>query len=119
MKNTGIAILGYGVVGSGVAELVTKNSDKNIYIEKILDIRDIPDDRYAHLLTKKQGDILENPNVKIVVETIGGTGVAYELTKKALSAGKHVVTSNKDLVAAHGPELLKIADEKGVRYLFE
>lgn len=120
------AILGYGVVGSGVSELVRTNANsiarragKRIVIKKILDIRDFPDGPDAALLTKDAEDIFADPEIKIVVETIGGTGVAHAFTRRALEAGKHVVTSNKELVASQGPELMQLAHDHGVQYLFE
>lgn len=121
-----VAVIGYGVVGSGVAEIIRKNcvsigkkAGEEISVKKILDIRDFPDSPDKELLTKNSEEVFEDPSIGIVVETIGGTGIAYEYTKNALKSGKHVVTSNKELVATHGPELLKIAEENGVNYLFE
>ena len=121
-----IAILGYGVVGSGVVEIVQNNSlgiktraGKSIKVKKILDIRDFPNDPNAHLFTKKPEEIFFDSSINVVIETIGGIGVAYKFTKEALQNGKSVVTSNKELVATHGPELLRIAEENGVCYLFE
>jgi len=121
-----IAILGYGVVGSGVAEVIRKNGQsiadragEKIKVRKILDIRDFPDSPDRDLMTRDPEEIFGDPDIKIVVETIGGTGVAREFTKRAFNAGKHVVTSNKELVAVHGPELLKLAADNGVSYLFE
>jgi len=121
-----VAILGYGTVGSGVADVISTNADKisqsaaqDIKIKYILDLRDFPDSPYKDCFTKDFSVIENDPEVKIVVETIGGTGVAYEYTKRALLAGKSVVTSNKELVASHGCELLKIAREKNLNYLFE
>jgi len=121
-----IAVLGYGVVGSGVVEVLDKNAaaiekraGEAIKVKKILDIRDFDDSPYKELFTKDFNDILEDESIKIVVETIGVLKVSYEYTKKALESGRHVVTSNKELVATYGPELLKIAAEKKVHYLFE
>ncbi|UWV47786.1 homoserine dehydrogenase [Acetivibrio thermocellus] len=121
-----IAVIGYGVVGSGVVEVIRKNSvsiskkaGQEIRVKKILDIRDFPDSPERDLFTKNPDEIFDDPSIGIVVETIGGIGAAYEFTKKALSKGKNVVTSNKELVATHGPELLKLAKENGVNYLFE
>lgn len=121
-----IAILGYGVVGSGVIEVIKRNSlsiaeraGKGVFVKKILDIRDFPDSPDKEILTKNPEDVFNDDSISIVVETIGGTGIAYEFTKRALGLGKHVVTSNKELVATHGPELLKLAMEKGAHYLFE
>ncbi len=121
-----IAIVGYGVVGSGVAEVIRKNSQsiamragEPIRVKKILDIRDFPDSPDSELFTKNPDDVFGDPDIKVVAETIGGTRIAHEYTKRAFNAGKHVVTSNKELVASHGPELLKLASENGVSYLFE
>lgn len=121
-----VAILGYGVVGSGVAEVIRKNSESiaqragtEIRVKWILDIRDFPDSPDKDVLTKNADDVFNDKNVSIVVETIGGAGIAAQFTKRALEAGKSVVTSNKELVASQGPELLQLAREKGVSYLFE
>lgn len=121
-----VAVLGYGVVGSGVVEIIRKNSlsiskkaGKQITVKRILDIRDFPDSPDKDILTKNADDIFNDPDINVVVETIGGITAAYEFTKRALTQGKHVVTSNKELVATHGPELLKLARENRVNYLFE
>lgn len=121
-----VAILGYGVVGSGVAEVLKKNassisvrSGEEITVKKILDIREFPDSPHRDLLTSKAEEVFDDDSISIVVETIGGAKIAHEFTKRALSAGKHVVTSNKELVATHGPELMKLAKENGVSYFFE
>ena len=121
-----IAVLGFGVVGSGAVELLDKNREKiaqnahqEIRVKKILDIRDFSDSPYSSLFVQDFETIENDPDIAVVVETIGGSGVAYEFTKRCLSAGKSVITSNKDLVAAHGCELLKLALEKGGNYLFE
>jgi len=121
-----IAIIGYGVVGSGVAEVIRKNSQsiaaragEPIRVKRILDIKDIPDGPDSELLTKNPDDVFNDRSISVVTETIGGIKVAYEYTKRAFQAGKHVVTSNKELVATYGPELLKMAAENGVNYLFE
>lgn len=121
-----VAILGYGVVGSGVAEVIRKNSKsialkagEEITVKKILDVRDFPDSPDKDVLTKDAAEVFDDPSIRIVVETIGGARIAHEFTKRALENGKHVVTSNKELVATHGPELLKLARDKGVNYLFE
>lgn len=121
-----IAILGYGTVGSGVYEVVLKNaksikrkSGKEIVVKKILDLRDFDDHAHKELFTKNYDDILSDASIEIVVETIGGLEPAYRFTKAALLAGKSVVTSNKELVATHGTELLRIAREQNVNYLFE
>ncbi len=121
-----IAVIGYGVVGSGVAEVIRKNSQsiadragEQITVKKILDIRDITDSPDADLLTKDPDEVFKDPDIKVVVETIGGVRIAHEYTQRAFTAGKHVVTSNKELVATHGPELLRMAADNGVSYLFE
>lgn len=121
-----IAILGFGVVGSGVAEVLTINSDKitqststEISLKYILDIRDFPGNPFEEKLTKDFTVIENDPEVKIVVETIGGTGIAYEFTRRAILAGKSVVTSNKELVATRGMELLQLAADNNVSYMFE
>ena len=120
------AILGYGTIGSGVYEVLDKNKDiiaKNagdeIKVKYVLDLREFPGDPCESVLTHDFGDILNDPEVSIVCETMGGTGAAYKFTKAALEAGKSVVTSNKAVVAAFGPELLSAAKEKNVSYLFE
>jgi len=121
-----VAILGYGVVGSGVAEVLRKNSrsiasraGEEIKVKRILEIRDITEGPDKDLFTKNPDEVFNDPDISVVIETIGGTRVAHEFTKKAFAAGKNVVTSNKELVAAHGPELLKMARDNGVKYLFE
>lgn len=121
-----IAIMGYGVVGSGVArvladnrEVIRQRSGRLVEVKKILDIRDFPADPLADLITRDANEIFLDPAISVVVETIGGAGVAYELTRQSLAAGKHVVTSNKELVARHGPELMRLARDQGLRYLYE
>ena len=121
-----IAVLGYGTVGSGVVEVITKNQDmvnkkagETLEVKYILDLRDFPGDPYGDRVIHDFGTILADPEVKIVCETMGGVGAAYEFTKQALSAGKSVCTSNKELVAAHGPELLALAKANNCNYLFE
>ncbi|MEG0035993.1 MAG: homoserine dehydrogenase, partial [Oscillospiraceae bacterium] len=121
-----IAICGYGTVGSGVAEVIAENADsiarnaaEDISIKYILDKRDFPGDPCEKLITHDFADIENDPEVTVVVETMGGVGVAYEFTKRALLAGKNVVTSNKELVASKGHELIAIAKERNLNYLFE
>ena len=121
-----VAILGYGVVGSGVYEIIRKNAKsikrkagQEIDIKYILDIRDFEDHEESHLFTKDFNDILNDDEVSVVIEVMGGTNPAYDFSKAALLAGKHVVTSNKELVATHGTELLNIAKEHNINYLFE
>ncbi len=121
-----IAVLGYGTVGSGVVELMNMNPDqikqntgKQIDIKYILDIRDFNDSPYANLFTKDFNQILNDKDVDVVVEVIGGLEPAYTFVSKSLEAGKSVVTSNKELVSVYGDKLLKIAREKNVNFLFE
>lgn len=120
-----IALMGFGVVGSGVGEIIKNSNDalkgrsgEEIEIKWILDLRDFPDSPFK-CFTKDFNDILNDDEVEIAVEVMGGTKPAYEFTKRLLLAGKHVVTSNKELVAKHGTELLQIAKEHNVNYLFE
>ena len=120
------AILGYGVVGSGVAEVMTEQREKiaavvgeEVELKYILVRRDFPGDPFADKMTKDFSVIENDPEVSIVAEVIGGAKAAYEYSKRALTAGKSVVTSNKELVATHGLELNEIARQKGVNYLFE
>lgn len=122
-----IAIMGHGVVGSGVAEVISRNNDLIVKhnnldfleVKHILDLRDFPELSYSDRFTKNFDDILNDDDVKIVVETMGGLNPAYKFVKACLEKGKSVVTSNKELVAAHGWELLKIAEEKNINFLFE
>lgn len=121
-----VAVLGFGVVGSGVAEVLSTNekhigqkADGLICLKYILDVRDFPDSPFAGKVIHDFSIIEHDPEVSIVVETIGGTAAAKDFTQRALRAGKSVVTSNKELVAAHGYELLQLAKEYGVSYLFE
>jgi len=121
-----VALLGFGVVGNGTAEVLTENRTQiekyvgqPVNLKYILDIRDFPDSPFASLIVHDFDVILNDPEVQIVAEMIGGATFAYEYTKKALAAGKSVVTSNKELVAKHGSELLELASANGARYLFE
>ncbi len=121
-----IAVLGYGTVGSGVVEViktnqknVNKRAGQEINIKYVLDLRDFPGDPVEEILVHDYNIILNDPEVDVVVEVMGGINPAYEFTKSALLAGKTVASSNKELVASHGAELLKIAKEKNVNYLFE
>lgn len=120
------AILGHGVVGSGVAEVLRKNAagierkaGEGIEVRRILDLREFPDCPYADRFTKNFDDILQDDEIRIVVETMGGLHPAYEFVKSCLEAGKSVVTSNKELVAAKGDELLAIARKNNLNFLFE
>ena len=121
-----VAILGFGVVGSGVAEVLTgqgdglrKKADELIALKYILDVRQFPDSPFASCFVQDFSVIEQDPSVSVVIETIGGVGAALDFTERALKAGKSVVTSNKELVATHGPRLLQLAAEHGVVYLFE
>lgn len=121
-----VAILGYGTVGSGVAQVLFENKDsiaasvgQEVEVKYILDVRDFDHSPYGGSFVKDFSVIEEDPEVSIVVETIGGATVALNFTQRALQAGKSVVTSNKELVACHGLELTRLAKEKGVCYLFE
>lgn len=123
---TKVAILGFGTVGSGVAEVLSKNSQGiarrsggEIQVKYILDVRDFPDSPFKDCFVKDFSIIENDPEVDIVVETIGGAKVALEFTTRALKAGKSVVSSNKELVATHGYELLQLAKANKVSYLFE
>ena len=121
-----VAIMGHGVVGSGVAEIIATHKQKlysavgeELYIKHILDLREFPDSPFADRFTKDFRDIADDIEVRIVVETMGGIHPAYEFVKECLSKGKSVVTSNKELVAAHGAELLAVAKETNANFLFE
>jgi len=121
-----VAVLGYGTVGSGVVEVIEKNQDmvakkagEELEVKYILDLREFPGDPYEEKVIHDVNVILEDPEVKIVCETMGGTGAAYKFTKAALEKGKSVCTSNKELVAKYGPELIKTAHDNGCNYLFE
>ncbi len=121
-----IAIMGCGVVGSGVADILLQQSDKlskrfnkQVSLAKILDIRDMAGTPYAPYMTPSADDIIGDDSISAVVVTIGGLDFAYNMAKKSLLAGKHVVTSNKEVVAAYGRELTEIAFEKKVRFLYE
>ncbi|MBQ3483625.1 MAG: homoserine dehydrogenase [Clostridia bacterium] len=121
-----VAILGFGVVGSGAAEVladnrrvIEKNIGKTVAVKRILDLRDFPNSPFGHLVTHDFGEILADKEISIVAEMMGGSHPAYDFTKACLEAGKSVVTSNKEVVARFGAELLEIAAANGVRYLFE
>ena len=120
-----IAIMGYGTVGGGVPKVVEGNAGDIrkklgdvLNVKKIL-VRHFREDPYRSRMTDDFREIESDPEIKVVVETIGGVNPAYEYTRRALSAGKHVVTANKQLVAEKGCELLELAREKRVHYLFE
>ena len=121
-----VAVMGYGTVGSGVYEVLTKNKNivsKNVgeelNVKYVLDLREFPGDPVENVLTHNFDDILNDEEVCVVAEVMGGIEPAYTFTKKCLLAGKSVCTSNKALVEKHGAELLAIAKEKNVNYLFE
>lgn len=121
-----VAILGFGVVGSGVAEVITKNGDsieKNsnvtISLKRILDIRDFEGNEFESLMTKNFEDIVNDDTIDIVVETMGGVNPAFDFVSRCLKNGKHVVSSNKELVATKGYELLETAKQNNVNFLFE
>ena len=121
-----IAVMGHGVVGSGVVEVLTthresiaRRAHEEIDIKYILDLRDFPDSPYAEKFTKDFEVIVNDPEVRVVVEVMGGLHPAFEFTCRCMEAGKSVVTSNKELVASKGAELLKIARDHNVNFLFE
>ena len=121
-----IAILGFGVVGGGAAEVLTENKKliashcgDEIHIKYILDLREFPDHPLGDRVIHDFDIILQDPEVKIVLEMMGGSHPAYDYSKAALLSGKSVVTSNKEVVSTFGVELLQLAKEKGVSYLFE
>ena len=121
-----IAVLGHGIVGSGVCEVVLKNREsiqakcgREITVKKILDLREFKDLPYADCFTKEFKDILEDDEIEIVVEVMGGLSPAYEYVSACLKRGKSVVTSNKELVATKGAELLRVAREHNVNFFFE
>lgn len=121
-----VAVLGYGTVGSGVVEVIEKNQDmvnkkaaEELNIKYILDLRDFPGDPYEDKIVHDVELILNDPEVGIICETMGGVEPAYTFSKRALLSGKSVCTSNKELVANHGPELIRLAKENQCNYLFE
>lgn len=121
-----IAVLGYGTVGSGVVEVletngssIGKRAGQEIEIKYVLDLKDFPGTSVEKLIVHDVDIIMNDPEIKVVVEVMGGVEPAYTFTKKAIENGKSVVTSNKELVAKHGAELLAMAKEKNLNYLFE
>ncbi len=121
-----VAIMGYGVVGSGVAEIITTHKKKlfaslgeEVYIKKILDLREFPDSPLSDRFTKNFNDILNDAEIRVVAEVMGGINPAYDYTMKLLKAGKSVVTSNKELVASKGAQLIEIAKNNNANFLFE
>ena len=123
---TNIAILGFGVVGGGVADLIVKNSAEvtklggdSINIKYILDLRDFPDSPFGDRVVHDFNIILNDESISTVIEVMGGSHPAYEFTVAALKAKKNVITSNKEVVANFGDEFLSLAKENGVSYRFE
>ncbi len=121
-----VAVLGYGTVGKGVVEVIEKNKDMvnkksaaDLSVKYILDLLDFPEDPYADKIIHDFDTILQDDSVAIICETMGGLRAAYQFTKAALEKGKSVCTSNKELVAKYGPELLATAKENNCNYLFE
>jgi homoserine dehydrogenase len=121
-----IAVLGYGTVGSGVYEvintnqaIVNRNAGEDVEIKYVLDLRDFPGDPVEKILVHDYDVILNDPEVSVVVEVMGGVEPAYTFVKNALLKGKSVCTSNKALVAAKGPELIRIARDKDINFFFE
>lgn len=121
-----IAVLGYGTVGSGVVEVLRTNEESInskagdvINLKYVLDLREFPGDPVEKVLVHDYDIILKDDDIKIVVEVMGGVNPAYTFVKSALLSGKSVCTSNKELVAKHGAELLEIAREKNVNFFFE
>ena len=119
MTQKKFAILGFGTVGRGVAEVWSELENAPLAQGPILVRRDYPEGPFSPYLTKDFSVIETDPDVVLVAEVMGGVGAAYEYSKRAILAGKSVVSSNKELVAAHGPELCALAREHGVSYLFE
>ncbi len=121
-----VAVLGYGTVGSGVVEVIetnkadiNKKAGQELNVKYILDLRDFPGDPYEKKVVHDFNIILNDPEVTVICETMGGLKPAYDFSKSALLKGKSVCTSNKELVAKHGPELIQIAKENHCNYLFE
>lgn len=121
-----IAVIGYGTVGSGVVEVIGRNNQEiskkageTVNVKYILDLRDFPGDPYEDRVIHDVNMIMEDPEIQIICETMGGIRPAYDFTKRALLQGKSVCTSNKELVAAHGPEFIRLAVENKCNYLFE
>ncbi len=121
-----IAILGYGTIGSGVVEVlgtnqesIAKRAGSEIEVKYILDLRDFPGDPMEDKVIHDYDIIANDPEVQVVVEAMGGVEPAYSFVKRALLAGKSVTTSNKALVAKHGAELIAIAKEQSINFLFE
>ena len=121
-----VAILGFGTVGGGVAEILERNAafiekkaGERVELSWIVDLRDMPDSPFADKMVKDFSIVEKDPETAVVVEAIGGCGAALQFVRRALTAGKSVVTSNKQLVAEHGLELTGLAREHGCNFLFE
>ncbi len=121
-----IAVMGYGTIGSGVVKAIEVNGQSiakkvgdELNVKYVLDLRDFPGDPIESKVVHDVDVIMNDPEIKIVVETMGGVKPAYDFVKRALLLGKSVATSNKELVAKHGTELLEIAKEKNINFLFE
>lgn len=121
-----VSVLGYGTVGSGVVEIIRENASliaeragEELRVKSVLDLRDFPGDPVQNIVVHDFEEIKNDPEVQIVVETMGGVHPAYEFVSAALMSGKSVCTSNKALVADYGPELLDIAEKNNVNFLFE
>ena len=121
-----VAVMGYGTIGSGVVEVLEVNKDlitaragEPLEVKYILDLRDFPGDPYEDRIVHDYRTILQDKEVGVVVEAMGGVEPAYTFVKAMLEAGKHVTTSNKNLVAAKGAELIKIARERNINFMFE
>ena len=121
-----VAVLGYGTVGSGVVEILNTNADsilkkagQSIEVKSVLDLRDFPEDPIQEKIVHDIDLIINDDEIDVVVEVMGGVEPAFTFVKRALDAGKSVCTSNKALVAAHGAELLAMAKERNLNFMFE
>ena len=121
-----IAVLGYGTVGSGVYEVLRTNREviaqragEELEVKYVLDLRDFPGDPVQEVITHDFEEIVNDEEVQIVVEVMGGIEPAYTFVKRSLLAGKNVATSNKALVAKHGAELIRVAKEQNVNFFYE
>ncbi len=121
-----VGVFGYGTVGSGVVEVLSQNKDviarrvgQEVRVKSILDLRDFPGDPFEDKIVHDVNAIIDDPEISVICETMGGVGAAYKFTSMALKAGKSVCTSNKELVAMYGPELLKLAEKNNCSYKFE
>ncbi|MCR5082317.1 MAG: homoserine dehydrogenase [Parasporobacterium sp.] len=121
-----VAVLGYGTVGGGVVEVLDKNKDvvakkvgEEVSLKYILDLRDFPGDKFEDKIVHDFEEIINDPEIDIIAEAMGGVEPAFTFAKRALSNAKSFCTSNKELVAKHGPELIKLAKDNNVNFLFE